>query len=129
MCHYGLQKPTNWLDVRGLRLLSWKITLEAANWLLESSLKASYQQGLHIIRTPVQAQREVPVSVMNVNDRDQILQGTTLSHCESVMWAAPVKASELQTSGNQVISEQLQNVVLTPGMTSTQQNQEYTSSF
>jgi CHASE1-domain containing sensor protein len=65
---------------------------------------------------------------MNVNDRDQMLQGTTLSHYEPVMWAAPVKASELQTSGAQVISEQLQNVALTPGMTSTQQNQDNVSS-
>jgi hypothetical protein len=84
--------------------------MEVANWLMESSLKTSYQQGLHIARTSIQARQEVPVSIMNENDRDQMLQGTTPSHCKPVTWAAPVKVSEVQTSGTQIISEQVQNV-------------------
>lgn len=89
--------------------------LEAGNCLVEPSMKTSHVKGLYIIRILAQAKWEVPIRIMNVNNQGQMLaQGTTLGHCEQVMWAVPVGSSDPETPGIQHLSEQLQKLVSDP---------------
>jgi hypothetical protein len=62
--------------------------LEAANILIEPSQKSS-RYGLYITRTLVRARPRLSVCIMNVTNKDQVLnEGTNLGHGEPAIWAA-----------------------------------------
>jgi hypothetical protein len=64
--------------------------LEVANCVVEPSLKSYYHEGLYIARTLVQAWKEVPVTIVNVSNWDQMLpEGTILGHCKPVTCVDP----------------------------------------
>jgi hypothetical protein len=86
--------------------------LKAAHSLEELALKISCKKGFYIAMNLNQAQQEVPIRIMNMRNQDQVLaEGTTLSHCKPVMWAASANGLEPQTPWTQGLCKQLQEVV------------------
>jgi hypothetical protein len=60
--------------------------MKAASALVEPSMKSPLK-GLYITSTLVEARERVPVRIVNVADRDQVLsEGTIVGHVEPVAW-------------------------------------------
>jgi hypothetical protein len=69
-------------------------TMKAASALVEPSMKAP-PKGLYIASTLVEVRERVPVRIVNVADRDQVLsKGTVVGHVEPVAWTTPVGDQE-----------------------------------
>jgi hypothetical protein len=80
--------------------------IKAASALVEPSMKAP-PKGLYIASTLVEARERVPVRIVNVAYRDQVLsEGTVVGHVEPVAWTMPVGDQEPPPP-----CEQLQGVI------------------
>jgi hypothetical protein len=85
--------------------------MEAARVLVEPSMKAPLK-GLHITSTLVDSRKRVPVRIVNVDDRNQVLsEGTIVRHVEPVAWTMLVGDQETPPSATQETCEQLQGVI------------------
>jgi hypothetical protein len=72
-------------------------------------------RGLYIARILIAGWRETPITIINVNNREQVLaKSTILSSHEPVTWEVSVDCLEPQTPGTQELNKQLQEVV--PGI-------------
>jgi hypothetical protein len=85
--------------------------MKAASALVEPSTKAPLK-GLYITSTLVEARKRVPVRIVNVADRDQVLsEGTVVGHVEPVAWTMLVGDQEPPPPATQGPCEQLQRVI------------------
>jgi hypothetical protein len=82
--------------------------IKAASALVNPSMKAPLKE-LYITSTLVEARETVPVRIVNVADRDQVLsEGTVVGHVEPVAWTMPVGDREPPLPATQGTCEQLQ---------------------
>jgi hypothetical protein len=85
--------------------------MKAASALVEPSMKSPLK-GLYITSTLVEAPERVPVQIVNVADRDQVLsEGTVVGHVEPVAWTMRVGDQEPHLPATQGPYEQLQGVI------------------
>ncbi|XP_023721756.1 uncharacterized protein LOC111872274, partial [Cryptotermes secundus] len=73
----------------GIVMARMENLLGVENGLVEPNPQAHQPEGIYVAMTLVQDCQEVPVRVMNVTNKDQILRrGSPLSHCEPVTLVA-----------------------------------------
>jgi hypothetical protein len=79
--------------------------VEATNSPVETSLKISHRDGLHIARTFVSVRRWLPVRMMNVSNQNHVLaEPTTLDLCASPRFGASI-SKELCPKIQEMISD------------------------
>jgi predicted aspartyl protease len=85
--------------------------VKAASDLVEPSMKAPLK-GLYITSTLFESRERVPVRIVNVADRDQVLsEGTVVEYVEPVVWTMPLGDQELPPPATQGPCEQLQGMI------------------
>jgi len=71
-------------------MVTLQTPLGAANVLIEPSQKSS-RDGVYIAMTLVRARPRVPVRIMNMTNRDQVLsEGSIIGHREPEEWATAI---------------------------------------
>jgi hypothetical protein len=85
--------------------------MKAASALVEPTMKSPLKE-LYITSTLVEARERVPVRIVNVADRDQVLsEGTVVGHVELVAWSMPLGDQQRPPPATQGPCEQLQGVI------------------